>query len=199
MARQVDENKIIAIKKATIEIIVQEGISGASVSRIADKAGVSAGYLYRFYRGKRELLEAIFEERFEMIHSLLLQEIERQATIRDMVASFVQRLYTTAQAEPQNIIFTHRLLSDFSFELSQSFKKNVEKICNEVVKIGKATKEIDSKITNEILYAVIVGGVLNFINIRLRNIFDETEFAQRDIDMTVELVLKTLASNSKKI
>lgn len=196
MARQIDENKLIAIKRATIAIVVQEGISGASVSRIADKAKVSTGYLYRFYRGKRELLEALFEERFEMIHSLLLQEIETKSTIKDIVSSFVQRLYSTAKKEPKSIIFTHRLLSDFSFELSQDFKKNVAKICNDVLKMGKLTKEIAPEVNSEILYAVIVGSVLNFINIRLRNIFQDNEFVQQDIDTTVQLVLKTLAPNS---
>ncbi len=195
MARKIDENKINAIKKATIETVVLEGISGASVSKIAEKAGVSVGYLYRFYKGKRELLEALFEERFELIHSLLLQEIEKQTTVKDIVSSFVQRLYKTAEEEPQSISFTHKLLSDFSFELSIDFKKNVEKICDEVLKKGKVTKEIDSRINGEILYSIIVGGVLNFINIRFRNIFGENSFVKQDIDSTVQLVLKTLAPN----
>lgn len=196
MARQIDENKLKAIKKATIEIVVLEGISGASVSKIAEKANVSVGYLYRFYKGKRELLEALFEERFQIIHNLLLQQIQKQTTVKDIVAVFVERIYNIAKKEPQAISFTHKLLSDFSFDLPKEFKENVGKICTEVIELGKKTGEIDSKINNEVLYAVIVGGVLNFVNIRLRRIFEEEYFTEEDTATTVHLLLKTLAPNS---
>lgn len=196
MARQVDENKILEIKKATIEVVVIEGVSGASVSKIAEKANVSVGYLYRFYKGKRELLEILFEERFQLIHSLLLQQIKKQNSVKDILSVFIERIYNIAQKEPQNISFAHKLLSDFSFDLPKAFKQNVSKICNEVIKIGKRTGEIDPQITNEILYAVIVGGTFNFINIRLRDIFDAESFKQKDVKNTVQLLLKTLACNS---
>lgn len=196
MPRQVDENKIIAIKKAAIEVVVLEGISGASVSKIADKAGVSVGYMYRFYKGKRELLEALFRERFQAIHSLLQEQIEAQETVKGIVTVFVNAIYNVAKKQPQTISFTHKLLSDFSFEIPEEFQENVAQICNKVIKIGKKTGEIDDKITNEILYAVIVGGMLNFINIRLRNIFESKKISKEDSENTVQLLLKTLAPYS---
>ncbi|MBS9766345.1 MAG: TetR/AcrR family transcriptional regulator [Flavobacteriaceae bacterium] len=192
MARQIDEGKLEAIKKATVEIVVSEGIAGASVSKIAEKANVSAGYLYRFYKGKRELLETLFEERFEIIHNLLLHEIEQQKTVKGIVSIFVETVYGIANNEPQMISFISKLLSDFSFDLPCKFKDNVATICKKVIEIGTKTKEINPKINDEVLYIVIVGGILNFVNIRLRNIFEKKSFQQEDTDHTVELLLKTL-------
>ncbi len=193
MARQIDESKLEAIKKATIDIVVQDGITGASISKIADKAQVSAGYLYRFYKGKRELLETLFEERFQIIHDLLLREIEQQKTVKGIISVFIETVYDIANKEPQMIIFVHKLLSDFSFDLSEKFKENVKKICKKVIKTGTETQEINSEISDETLYGVIVGGTLNFINIRLRNIFEKDSFQQDDIEKNIHLVLKTLA------
>lgn len=192
MARQIDERKLEAIKKATVEIVVSEGITGASISKIAQKANVSTGYLYRFYKGKRELLETLFEERFEIIHNLLLHEIERQKTVKGIVSIFVERVYGIANNEPQMISFISKLLSDFSFDLPKQFKENVSKICKKVIEIGSETQEINPKINDEVLYIIIVGGMLNFVNIRLRTIFEKKSFEQEDIDHTIELLLKTL-------
>lgn len=199
MARRIDENKLIAIKQAAIEIVVAEGISGASVSKIAQQAEVSVGYLYRFYKGKRELLEALFEERVDSIHDLLLQQIERQSSVKDILDVFVSRMYFIAQQEPQNISFTHKLLADFSFEFPKSFKLKVSRICEQVIAIGKETKEISPDIDGETLYAIIVGGTLNFINIRLRNIFEKQSFRQEDSKKLLHLILKTLANNSQDL
>lgn len=196
MARKTDKNKLKAIKKATIEVVVLEGISSASVSKIANKANVSVGYLYRFYKGKRELLEALFEERFQMINRLLQEQLKTQSTVKGMMIVFINAIYEVAKKEPQTISFTHRLLSDFSFELSDQIKEDITEICSKVLQIGKKTGEIDASINDETLYAIIVGGVLNFINIRLRNIFEEREFDQENIDNTIALLLKTLSVNS---
>lgn len=197
MARQVDESKMKAIKKATVETVVLEGVSGACISKIAEKANVSVGYLYRYYKGKRELLEALFEERFEMINSLLNKEVNTQKTVRDVVFVFVVAIYEVAKKEPQTISFTHKLLSDFSFELPKEFKKEVSNICSKVIELGKKTGEIDPLITEELLYAIIVGGTLNFINIRLREIFNRKKFSKEDIENTTQLLLKTLAPNTQ--
>lgn len=198
MARQIDKNKLKAIKKATIEVVVSEGISGASISKIAEKADVSVGYLYRFYKGKRELLEILFEERFKMIHSLLQEQVNTQNTVKDIITVFVNTVYDVAKKEPQTISFSYKLLSDFSFELSKEFKNNVAYTCSEVIKIGNRTGEIDEKINKETLYAVIVGGMFNLINIRQREIFEKENFSNEDSQNTVQLLLKTLAPNNKK-
>ncbi len=192
MARRVDENKIQAIKQATIETVVLEGVSGASVSRIAERAGVSNGYLYRFYKGKRELLEALLEERLEMIHVMLQEQIAVQSSVKDIVAIFVKAIYKVAMESPLTISFSHRLLTDFSFELSKNLKNQIVKMCAEILEIGHRTGEIGKTIDNEKLYAIIVGGLLNGINIRLRNIFGKNTFTKDDIVFSTELLLKTL-------
>lgn len=47
MAKKIDTSKIERIRQASVEIISECGITGSSVAAIAQRAGVSAGYLYR--------------------------------------------------------------------------------------------------------------------------------------------------------
>lgn len=125
MARQVDENKIQAIKEATINIVVSDGISGASISKIARKAQVSEGYLYRFYRSKRELLEMLFIEGFYKMLSLLELQVDTKHTVEEIVVAFSNRIYELVETEHNIVSFHHKLLTDFSFEIPEKCKNNV--------------------------------------------------------------------------
>lgn len=195
MARQVDENKIQAIKEATINIVVSDGISGASISKIARKAQVSEGYLYRFYRSKRELLEMLFIEGFYKMQSLLELQVDTKHTVEEIVVAFSNRIYELVETEHNIVSFHHKLLTDFSFEIPEKYKNNVQEICTKILAVGKETKEIDEELTAEQLYAIVVGGTLQFINTRLRNLFSDAPFSKEDIAKSVTIILRTMKRN----
>lgn len=195
MARQVDENKIQAIKEATINIVVSDGISGASISKIARKAQVSEGYLYRFYRSKRELLEMLFIEGFYKMLSLLELQVDTKHTVEEIVVAFSNRIYELVETEHNIVSFYHKLLTDFSFEIPEKCKNNVQEICTKILAVGKETKEIDEELTAEQLYAIVVGGTLQFINTRLRNLFSDAPFSKEDIAKSVTIILRTMKRN----
>lgn len=195
MARQVDENKIQAIKEATINIVVSDGISGASISKIARKAQVSEGYLYRFYRSKRELLEMLFIEGFYKMQSLLELQVDTKHTVEEIVVAFSNRIYELVETEHNIVSFHHKLLTDFSFEIPEKCKNNVQEICTKILAVGKETKEIDEELTAEQLYAIVVGGTLQFINTHLRNLFSDAPFSKEDIAKSVTIILRTMKRN----
>lgn len=195
MARQVDENKIQAIKEATINIVVSDVISGASISKIARKAQVSEGYLYRFYRSKRELLEMLFIEGFYKMLSLLELQVDTKHTVEEIVVAFSNRIYELVETEHNIVSFHHKLLTDFSFEIPEKCKNNVQEICTKILAVGKETKEIDEELTAEQLYAIVVGGTLQFINTRLRNLFSDAPFSKEDIAKSVTIILRTMKRN----
>ena len=60
--RQRDDEKAVRIKDAVIEIILEEGFSGASISKIARRAEVSPATVYIYYENKEEMLRSIFDE-----------------------------------------------------------------------------------------------------------------------------------------
>jgi AcrR family transcriptional regulator len=54
-----------AVLAATAEAIAEHGLSGASVNRIAARAGVSVGSLYQYYPSKEALVVALIERHTE--------------------------------------------------------------------------------------------------------------------------------------
>lgn len=192
MARPTDETKLQSIKKAAMQIVVEQGLSGTSISQIAKKAGVSDGYLYRFYAGKRELLESLFQERFQGTYEMLRLQMANHNTVTDLVAAFMHKVYASAVEEPEAIEFYHKMLSDFSFEIPEINRVEIVELCNEILQMGKQNGEIAPTVTAEQFFAIVIGGTLQFINIRLRAIFNSKSFTSEDVVHNIEFILKTL-------
>ncbi len=192
MARHIDESKLIAIKKKTMQVIVEQGISGASISEIARGSGVSVGYLYRFYKGKRELLEALFEERAQRNYDMLYKHMNENEKVTDLIIEYVHHLFANAQEEGIIICFYHKLLNDFSFEIPEKSRLEIQELCTRIVQLGKNNGEIREEITNEQFFSIVVGGTLQFITLRFRNVFSKQDFLQEDIDQTIQTVIRAL-------
>lgn len=192
MARPTDETKLQAIRKAAMQMVVEQGLSGASISQIARKAGVSDGYLYRFYSGKRELLESLFLERFQGIHDMLRMQMISCSTVKDLVEALLQKVYASAQGDWETIAFYHKLLNDFSFEIPEDNRLRMTGLCEQIVRMGKNNGEIGNSVTTEQFFAIVIGGTLQFINFRLRGIFANDAFTRDDIDRNTEFILKAL-------
>lgn len=192
MARPTDETKLEAIKKAAIQLVVEQGISGASIAQIARKAKVSDGYLYRFYKGKRELLEDLFLERSRGIYDLLEQQLRVHNTVLGIIRAFVVKVFASAAQEPEAICFYHKLLNDFSFEIPEKIKEANSALCWAILDLGHASGEIRAGISPEHFFSVVTGGTLQFVMIRLRMVFQPKPLDQEDAEHQIEIILKAL-------
>ncbi len=59
------------IVKTAMELFAEKGFHATSINAIADKANISKGLLYHYFKSKYELLDAIVFEAFEETDSLL--------------------------------------------------------------------------------------------------------------------------------
>lgn len=51
-----------AVLEATLELISEHGFHGTAMSMIADRAGVGAGTIYRYFEGKEDLVTQLYLE-----------------------------------------------------------------------------------------------------------------------------------------
>ena len=61
------------IERAALELFISPGIDAATTRQIAERAGVSEGALYRHYKGKDELAEALFMDIHDRMSNLLIE------------------------------------------------------------------------------------------------------------------------------
>jgi len=56
-----------AIAEATIQVLLSHGVDRLTTTRVAERAGVSVGTLYQYYRNKQSLLFAVLEDHLERV------------------------------------------------------------------------------------------------------------------------------------
>ena len=61
---------------AAAEIVVAEGLDALTTARVADRAGVSVGSLYQYFRNKEELIVALTDR----VNADLLDAVDRVAS-----------------------------------------------------------------------------------------------------------------------
>ncbi len=76
------------ILNAALELFAKEGYSGTSTSKIAKKAGVSEGLIFRHFKNKQGLLDAILQETEAKIKSILMDiifETDSKKVLRKLI------------------------------------------------------------------------------------------------------------------
>lgn len=68
-----------AICTATIQVLLADGPTRLTTTRVAERAGVSIGTLYQYYPNKQALLFAILEQKLDMVEAAMLAAFETLA------------------------------------------------------------------------------------------------------------------------
>lgn len=92
--RKKDDEKRNSIKRAVVEIILEQGMNGASISKIAKSAGVSPATVYIYYENKDEMLRDIYNEYAEDVFSHLLQNLDSHMSGEQFIDSLIRQYYS---------------------------------------------------------------------------------------------------------
>ena len=88
MAKKMDMTKLDRIREASVEIISEHGILNSSVASIAERAGVSVGYLYRHYPGKVDLINDLLEHALTTITDRIYAPTRRTTSGKSCAGSW---------------------------------------------------------------------------------------------------------------
>ena len=91
--RKKDDDKQNSIKKSVVQLILQEGFQGTSISKIAKLAGVSPATVYIYYQSKDEMLRDIYQEYAEEIFEFLLQKLVPEMSGEELIDVLIREYY----------------------------------------------------------------------------------------------------------
>ncbi len=92
--RTKDEDKQLRIKRATVSLILREGIDGTSVSKIAREAGVSPATIYVYYDSKEAMLAEVFREYARQPYDYLNERIHPRMDAGEFIEAIVRGCYS---------------------------------------------------------------------------------------------------------
>ncbi|MNF57597.1 Fatty acid metabolism regulator protein [compost metagenome] len=78
-----------AIRQAAIELIARQGYDAMTLRGLAAHAGVNAGTLYLYYKGKQELLASLVLDYYDSLHAAWLDTRPTAAPAASTWAAFV--------------------------------------------------------------------------------------------------------------
>ena len=93
-----------AICEATIQVLLSYGAERLTTTRVAERAGVSVGTLYQYYRNKRSLLAAVFEDHLNRVAVAVESACEQahHKPLADMIRQMVEA-YVTVKMDRADI------------------------------------------------------------------------------------------------
>ena len=71
------------IVRAALELIAENGFHGAPMAMIADKAGVGAGTIYRYFENKEVLINELYRELEQRLYAVLMGGYSPEKPVRE--------------------------------------------------------------------------------------------------------------------
>ncbi len=180
MAKSINEDKINRIKEAAIELIVEKGYGGASISAIATKADVATGYLYRFYPGKYELVTDLLNTQLKEIAEEIEAMLEKETTAELVSQRLIEYFFQQAKERPFHIRFIYILAAEYRFKMGELEREKIIALCRRLLKSAHASGEINRKYKEEEVFLMLVMYPIEYINLRFKKFISNKSLSNHD-------------------
>ncbi len=81
------------IKEAIVNVILREGINGASVAKIAREASVSPATIYIYYSNKEEMLAEVFKEYSHQSYHYLMKRMQPEMSGAELIETIIRGVF----------------------------------------------------------------------------------------------------------
>lgn len=87
------------IMDTALELFANEGYDVTSISKIADKAGISKGLLYNYFKGKEDLIKTIIFDGLDSLTRLIDPDQDGVITRKEL-QNFIQEFFDALETSP---------------------------------------------------------------------------------------------------
>lgn len=116
-----------AIQEATIQVLLADGLTRLTTTRVAERAGVSVGTLYQYFPNKQALLFTILLRHFEEIAEALERIDSSPRPLADLADSIAAAYVSVKMARPDVTTALYRVAGAIDqFRLSTDVFKRLE-------------------------------------------------------------------------
>lgn len=92
MLKKLSEERLELLLEAGVEEFALHGLAGASMRSIADRAGISVGALYKYYKDKDDFFRACLDRSLEALDAVLAEAVGREAGFREYARRIIRAL-----------------------------------------------------------------------------------------------------------
>lgn len=149
MARIAEPEKIENIKKAVMQALVEHGYGGMSIATISEIAGVSPGYLYRFYESKEELVREVVKSEMGKIFDNFRADLDSSKTVYEAGYKSIYNLLMIANKDSILARFMASIVMDVNAptNASEDNFKELSKLAGKAIELGLKSGELNKGIS----------------------------------------------------
>jgi AcrR family transcriptional regulator len=108
MARPKSEEKRSKLLSVATEVFAKNGLS-ASTASITNAAGMAEGTLFIYFKGKDDLINALYEELKQDLGDAMLSEFPHKASIRARLKHIWSRFIEWGMENPDKVATLHKI------------------------------------------------------------------------------------------
>jgi len=186
------EEQRVTILESTMHVLIREGYSQTTVSKICNEAKMSRATFYNHYRGLREVVLALHDDVadfvFEHVESATTQASDDYERLRRGVESFMEII--GENPDEARVMFREIRSAGPSYEArhEEKFRRFVDKLKQDVEKAFRAG--LLSRMPTEDVIIAIVGGMEA---VAMRYVLSERpEDVAQSVPAMIELVTRVL-------
>lgn len=126
--RQQDDDKKQRVKDAVRDVILEEGFAGASISKIAKRAGVSPATVYIYYENKEDMMRSIYADFTSNMWSTVLQNVDRNASGADTIDRLLRNYFRYITENATTFSYVEQFSSSPALIKDFSTKDNIRDV-----------------------------------------------------------------------
>jgi len=96
---EIRETRKREIMDTALELFANDGYDVTSISKIADKAGISKGLLYNYFKGKEDLIKSIIFDGLDSLTRLIDPDQDGVITRKEL-QNFIQEFFDALEKSP---------------------------------------------------------------------------------------------------
>jgi AcrR family transcriptional regulator len=127
-----------AIIQATMELVSENGFHGAPIAMVAERAGVAAGTIYRYFENKDALIIGVYSDFEERLREKILEGYPEQGSVQERyshLARVLVKIWTSSPIEFRFVEQFHN--SPYGIELRRDRLLGKEKdLCRDLFEEG---------------------------------------------------------------
>lgn len=169
------EDKRRAILEAALELFVERGFHGTAVPEVAQKAGVGAGTIYRYFENKEALVNELYRHAKGRMVGGCLDGFPAGAAAREAFHWLWTRMAAFAVAEPKAFAFLefHQHSSYFDDE-SRRVEDQLFRFALEFLRSAQARKEV-REVDPMVLISIVLGSFVGLVRLGFEGKLELTE------------------------
>ena len=128
--RRKDDEKEQRIKEAVASLMLKEGWSGTSISKIARKAEVSPATVYTYFDSKEDMLQCIYMEYSEHVFDYMMGQVKTGMCGSQVIETLMRSFYRYMSENEDEFSFIEQFGNCRALSSKCSCRKGIDSVCS---------------------------------------------------------------------